>query len=81
MAEFINMQAAAVNDGMSTGALLVPEFQKEIVDILKRNSILGSRLSMVPAVGSPSRWFEQTAIQTAQFYCYWWTRWRNDHSS
>jgi len=67
MAEFINMQAAAVNDGMSTGALLVPEFQKEIVDILKRNSILGSRLSMVPAVGSPSRWFEQTAIQTAQF--------------
>jgi len=61
MAQFVDFQAAA-NDGMSTGAILVPEFQKEITDIVKRTSILSGRIQHVPAVGSPSRFFEQTAI-------------------
>jgi hypothetical protein len=66
MAQFINMQAGAA-DAMVVGGIIVPEFQKEIVDIVKRTSILGDRIQYVPAVGSPSRWFEQTAIQTATF--------------
>lgn len=67
MAQYINMNAAGVADGFSTGAILVPEFQKEISDIVLRSSILGSRIQYVPATGSPSRWFEQTAIGTATY--------------
>lgn len=66
MAQFLDMQAGAA-DALVNGGIIVPEFQKEITDILKRHSIIGSRMSMVPAVGSPSRWFEQTAIQASQF--------------
>lgn len=64
-AQFVNLNAAA--DAMVNGGIIVPEFQKEILDLVKRGSILGNRIQFVPATGSPSRFFEQTAIGQGQF--------------
>lgn len=64
-AQFTNLSAAA--DYMGNGAIFVPEFEPEIVDLLKRSGVLGQRLNYVPAVGSPARWFEQTSIAQGQF--------------
>lgn len=64
-AQFVNLNAAA--DALVNGGIIVPEFQKEIVDIVRRSGVLQNRIQFVPATGSPSRWFEQTAIGGATF--------------
>ncbi len=64
-AQFVNLNAAA--DALVNGGIIVPEFQKEITDIVRRSGVLSNRVQWVPATGSPSRFFEQTAIQTATF--------------
>ena len=62
---FADLSAAA--DLMTTGAIIVPEFQKEIVDLVRRAGVFGQRIEYVPATGSPSRFFEETAISDGQF--------------
>jgi hypothetical protein len=63
--QFINLSAAA--DYMGNGAIFLPEFQSEITDIVRRNSIFAQRIAYVPATGAPSRWFDQTAISDGAF--------------
>jgi hypothetical protein len=62
--QFINISAAA--DYMGNGAIELPEYQKDITDLVKRAGVLGNRISYVPATGSISRFFEQTAIADGQ---------------
>jgi hypothetical protein len=63
--QFLNLNAAA--DYMGNGAIEVPEFQKEILDLVRRNGALAQRISYVPATGSISRFFEQTAIADGNY--------------
>ena len=59
-ANFQDIHAAA--DFIGPGALEVPHYQNEIVDIVRRRNLFGQRIKQVPATGHPSRYFEQTAI-------------------
>lgn len=63
-AKNISLDAAA--DYLGTGAIEVPEFEREITDIVRRTSVTLQRFPQVPATGHPHRYFEQTAIATAQ---------------
>lgn len=58
-----NISAAA--DFSGPGALEVPVFEREIVDLIRRHSIALEKTDHVPATGHPHRYFEQTAIATA----------------
>lgn len=62
-AELKSLNAAA--DFLGTGAIEVPEFEREIFDVLRRSSIALQRLSQIPATGHPHRYFEQTALASA----------------
>jgi len=64
-ANFISMSAAA--DFLGPGAIEVPDFESEIFDIVRRNSILLQRLPTMKATGHPHRYFEQTAIAQGTF--------------
>jgi hypothetical protein len=64
-AQFTSLNAAA--DYMGNGAIIVPEFQPEITDLVRRSGVLGQRISKVPATGSISRWFDETAIADGQY--------------
>jgi len=57
---FTNIHAAA--DFLGPGAVEVPLYQTEILDIVRRRGIFGQRIKQVPATGHPSRFFEETAI-------------------
>jgi hypothetical protein len=57
----------AAADAMVTGGIIVPEFQKEITDLVRRAGVLGQRIQYVPATGSPSRWFEEDSFTDGQF--------------
>jgi len=59
-ANFTNIHAAA--DYIGPGAIEVPLYQTEIMDIVRRRGIFGQRIKQVPATGHPSRFFEETAI-------------------
>lgn len=59
------MDAAA--DLMGPGAIAVPMFQAEILDMVRRRGQFGQRIKHVHATGQPSRWFEQTRIVEGQF--------------
>lgn len=54
-------------DLLTVGAIIVPEFQKEILDLNRRAGVLARRIQYVPATGSPSRFFEETAISDGQY--------------
>jgi hypothetical protein len=56
------VQLMAAADYSGPGALEVPVFEREIVDIIRRESVALERTSHVPATGHPHRYFEQTAI-------------------
>jgi hypothetical protein len=58
-----SLQAAA--DFMAPGAIETNKYQAEIFDLVKRRGVFGQRVSQTPATGQPSRYFEQTAIETA----------------
>jgi hypothetical protein len=62
---FTSLNAAA--DRMANGAIIVPEFQTEIVDLVRRGGALGQRIQYTPATGSPSRFFEQSDIVDGAF--------------
>jgi hypothetical protein len=59
-AKFTQIQAAA--DYIGPGAIEVPLYQTEILDIVRRRGIFGQRIKQVPATGHPSRYFEERAI-------------------
>jgi hypothetical protein len=59
-AKFTEIHAAA--DYIGPGAIEVPLYQTEILDIVRRRGIFGQRIKQVPATGHPSRFFEETAI-------------------
>lgn len=59
----VALMAAA--DYSGPGALEVPLFEREIVDIIRRTSVALDRTKHVPATGHPHRYFEQTAIAVA----------------
>src|SRR5579863_4446568 len=59
-ANFQDIHAAA--DFIGPGAIEVPHYQTEILDIVHRRNLFGQRVRQVPATGHPSRYFEQTAI-------------------
>ena len=59
-AKFTQIHAAA--DYIGPGAIEVPLYQTEILDIVRRRGIFGQRIKQVPATGHPSRYFEERAI-------------------
>jgi hypothetical protein len=62
-AKFTSIHAAA--DYIGPGAIEVPLYQTEILDLVQRRGIFGQRIKQVPATGHPSRYFEETAIPAA----------------
>jgi hypothetical protein len=63
--QFIDLQAAA--DYTGNGAIEVNRYEDEIADIVRRDSIIMTRVLAVPATGHPHRFFDQTAIATGGF--------------
>ncbi len=63
-AKLMDLSAAA--DFLGTGAIEVPIFEKEITDVVRRESIAIQRVPTVPATGHPHRYFEQTTIASGQ---------------
>jgi len=61
-AQFLDLHAAA--DFLGPGAVEVNRYQSEITDIVRRRGVFGQRIKQVPATGHPSRFFEQTAINS-----------------
>ena len=59
-AKFTQIHAAA--DYIGPGAIEVPMYQSEILDIVRRRGVFGQRIKQVPATGHPSRYFEERAI-------------------
>jgi hypothetical protein len=59
-AKFTQIHAAA--DYIGPGAIEVPLYQTEILDIVQRRGVFGQRIKQVPATGHPSRYFEERAI-------------------
>ena len=65
-AQFIDLNASA--DFLGPGAIEVNRYQTEIFDIVRRRGVFGQRIKQVPATGHPSRFFEETAINSPT----WW---------
>lgn len=59
------IQAAA--DFLGNGAIEINMYEAEIMDLVRRESILRQRVDERPATGHPHRYFEQTAIGTGSF--------------
>jgi hypothetical protein len=59
-AKFTDINATA--DYIGPGAIEVPMYQSEILDLVRRRGVFGQRIKQVPATGHPSRYFEETAI-------------------
>ncbi|ANY70417.1 hypothetical protein BBD42_30905 [Paenibacillus sp. BIHB 4019] len=64
-AQFVDIAAAVQFQG--PGALITDDFQKEITDSLRRNSVLEGRLNYTPATGDFSTYFEQNTINGGAF--------------
>lgn len=62
-AQMMDLSAAA--DFLGTGAIEIPIFEREIMDVVRRTSIALNRIKQEPATGHPHRYFEQTAIGQA----------------
>jgi hypothetical protein len=61
-AQFLDLLAAA--DFLGPGAIEIERYQTEITDIVRRRGVFGQRVKQVPATGHPSRFFEETAINS-----------------
>ena len=61
-AQFIDLNATA--DFLGPGAIEINRYQTEIFDIVRRRGVFGQRVKQVPATGHPSRFFEETAINS-----------------
>jgi hypothetical protein len=68
--QFVDLMAAA--DYLGPGAVEIDRYQTEIFDIVRRRGVFGQRIKQVPATGHPSRFFEETAINSptaTQAFC------------
>ena len=63
-AKFTEISAAA--DYIGPGAIEVPLYQTEILDLVRRRGLFGQRIKQVPATGHPSRYFEETGDSLAR---------------
>lgn len=63
----IIQQISAAADFLGNGAIEVNLYEKEIIDILRRESVFRQRISSRPATGHPHRYFEQVLIGTGGF--------------
>lgn len=59
-AQFVDVHAA-VADYMGPGAILLPQFDTNILDLMRQRGALGQRIKPRPATGDPSRWLEVSA--------------------
>ncbi|EPS1221688.1 hypothetical protein ACVBR5_000919 [Burkholderia cenocepacia] len=59
------MDLSAAADYLGTGAIEIPIFEREIMDVVRRTSVALNRIEQVPATGHPHRYFEQTAVGQA----------------
>lgn len=64
-AEARMMDLSAAADFLGPGAVEVPIFEREIMDVVRRVSHALNRIKSKPATGHPHRYFEQTAIASA----------------
>src|SRR6202167_2919655 len=62
-AKFTDLYATA--DYIGPGAIEVPLYRTEILDLVRRRGVFGQRIKQIPATGHPSRFFEETAIPAA----------------
>jgi hypothetical protein len=60
--QFVDLYASA--DYLGPGAIEIDRYQTEIFDIVRRRGAFGQRIKQVPATGHPSRFFEETAINS-----------------
>lgn len=60
-------QIQASADFLGNGAIEINMYEAEIIDMVRRESILRQRIDARPATGHPHRYFEQTAIGTGAF--------------
>jgi hypothetical protein len=60
-------QIAAAADFLGNGAIEINMYEAEILDIVRRESVLRQRIRAVPATGHPHRYFEQVLIGTGGF--------------
>jgi hypothetical protein len=60
--QFVDLYASA--DYLGPGAIEIDRYQTEIFDIVRRRGVFGQRIKQVPATGHPSRFFEETAINS-----------------
>jgi len=58
--EWMDLKAAA--QIIAPGTIVLEEYQKEITDALRRNSILDGRMTYTPATGDFTSYFEQISI-------------------
>lgn len=63
--QFVDLSAAA--QIVAPGAIIIDEYQKEITDAFRRNSVLDGRIEYVPATGDFSSYFEQTELKEGAF--------------
>lgn len=58
---------AAAAQIVAPGALITDDYQKEITDALRRNSVLDGRLNYTPATGDFSTYYEQEELNGGEF--------------
>lgn len=63
----IIQQISAAADFLGNGAIEINMYEAEILDIVRRESVLRQRISAKPATGHPHRYFEQVLIGTGGF--------------
>jgi hypothetical protein len=67
VAKRMNGDMLAAADFLGNGAIETNRYETEIVDLVTRTSIALTRFDARPATGHPHRYFEETAIGSAQF--------------
>lgn len=63
----IIQRISAAADFLGNGAIEINMYESEIVDIVRRESVLRQRIDSKPATGHPHRYFEQVLIGTGGF--------------
>lgn len=63
----IIQQISAAADFLGNGAIEINMYEAEILDIVRRESVLRQRIDSKPATGHPHRYFEQVLIGTGGF--------------
>lgn len=64
-ARFLDLKAAA--DYMGPGAIHLPEYDTNILDLMRQRGALGQRIRTKPATGDPTRWLEVSAKSGGAF--------------